>query len=114
MESHFNYRETVKSPSDHTFLSDYSHRINKKLTEFEDRLNKMRKYSKQTIISNPSCKNEEKNESKSNMFLDLINSKKPVRQNTVATGLTSNSLIHHKNNVEPAKPHKFSFADYTT
>jgi hypothetical protein len=57
MESHFNYRDTVKSPSDHTFFSDYSHRVNKKLTEFEDRLNKMRKYSKPTLNSNPSVKN---------------------------------------------------------
>lgn len=57
MESHFNYRETVKSPSDNTFVSDYSHRVNKKLTEFEDRLNKMRKYSKHTISSNGSSKN---------------------------------------------------------
>jgi hypothetical protein len=48
-----------------------------------------------------------------NMLLDLNTSKKVVRQNTVATGLTSNSFIHHKK-AEHVKPHKFSFTDYST
>lgn len=32
MDSHFYYRETMKSPSDHTFGSDYSQKVTKKLT----------------------------------------------------------------------------------
>lgn len=71
----------------------------------------MKKYGKNTFSCNES-KNDDKIDHK-NLFLDIINSKKPVRQNTVATGLTSNSLIHQKKS-EEVKPHKFSFADYTT
>ena len=32
IDSSFNLREHLKTPSDHTFISDYSHRVSKKLS----------------------------------------------------------------------------------
>lgn len=100
MENHFNFRSTVRSPSDNTFATDYSHKVNKKLSELEGRLNKMRKYSKQTSSSGFTAK-DEKIDEKPN-FLPLVTPpiKKQNRTNTVAAGLTSNSLIHQKNPFE--------------
>jgi hypothetical protein len=67
----------------------------------------MKKYNKKShFSSNRSCKNEEKEDNKDIIF-DLNPAKKINKQNTVATGLTSNSFIHYKN-AEKVKIHKLS------
>jgi hypothetical protein len=71
----------------------------------------MRKYNKKSSFSvNRSCKNKHKEDNK-DILLDLSPDKKISKQNTVATGLTSNSFIYHKN-AEKVKIHKLSVGEY--
>ncbi len=106
IENNFGYRETLKAPSEHTHLSDYSIRLDRKLNEIEDKIQRMRgkRSSSKGSRSDKSQKARE-----GNIVMESLNK----RNDSLSSGTTSNSLIAVNSNSK-MRVHKSSFGDYST
>ncbi len=107
LESHFGFRNSLRANSD-TQKSDYSHRLDKRLTEMEGKINKLRlrrgKSSKES-----SSESSRKSDREPNIVLQAVSRE---CSNSSFTAGTSYSVI--ANPQARPKVHKSSFGDYST